>query len=38
MFFLYVDKVPEYLTNLFKKKRESHPYSTRIADLYHVFV
>ena len=36
MFFMYVGKVPEYLTTLFKKNSEFHSYNTRIADLYHI--
>ena len=36
MFSMYVGKVPEYLTTLFKKNSEFHSYNTRIADLYHI--
>ena len=36
MFSMYVGKVPEYLTTLFKKNSEYHSYSTRIVGLYHI--
>ena len=36
MFSMYVGKVPEYLTALFKKNSEFHSYNTRSADLYHI--
>ena len=36
MFRIFIGKVPESLTSLFKKNSDYHSYSTRIADLYHV--
>ena len=31
-----IGKFPENMTSLFKKKSDYHPYSTRIANLYHI--